>query len=314
MNIKAENLVKKYWAKTAVDGISLDIQPGQILGLLGPNGAGKSTTIKMLSGQLKPSGGKIVIEGNEFDHVPDAFRGRIGIMPQEIIVWDSLNIKENLEYTAALQRMSPAATRERTSFLIEALNLQKELKTYAKNLSGGYRRRLNLAISIIHDPEVIFLDEPTPGIDPQSRRLLWEFVKNLRDSEKYSIVLTDHYLDEAERMSDTVVIIDAGRIIALGTVQELKKKHMEENVIIVTFDDIIDEGRQSRLKSTAEKKFKNFKVFADSVIFYVEDSVKAIGDVVEILKSMQIEAKDISLKEPTLEDVFLKLTGKEIRE
>lgn len=230
MNVQVENLTKLYGDKAAIKNISFNIKPGQILGLLGPNGAGKSTTIKILSGQTAPDSGKIFLDGVEYSKIPNNLRGKIGVMPQEVIIWEELNVKENLLFTGRMHDIDKVILNKRVEELIESLNLQSELKTLAKHLSGGFKRRLNLALSIIHEPSLIFLDEPTPGIDPQNRRFLWEFINSLKNNKERSLVLTDHYLDEAEKLCDYVVIIDNGELIAEGTVNQLKEKYCEDPV------------------------------------------------------------------------------------
>jgi ABC-2 type transport system ATP-binding protein len=316
MNVKASNLKKYYGEKAAVNGVNLEIRQGKILGLLGPNGAGKSTIIKILSGQIPPSEGIIEINGKEYPTVPKDLRGEIGVMPQEVILWDELTVEENLYFTAKLQEIPVKKAKERIDELIEGLNLQKELKTYAKNLSGGFKRRLNLAISILHEPSLIFLDEPTPGIDPQNRRFLWEFVKKLRDSGKYSIVLTDHYLDEAEQLSDYVVIIDDGKVIAEGTVQELKKTHGNGLLVQVSFDEeeTKKETEITQLVNELKQKYKEVDHLENIINILTEEGTSALEEVLKLLSKNKLKANNIGLKEPSLEDIFLILTGKAIRE
>lgn len=228
MHISCEHLSKTFGNKHAVKDISIDIRPGTILALLGPNGAGKSTTIKMLTGQVKPTSGQIIIDGSSHPSLPEDIRWKLGIMPQEIIIWDDLTIQENLEFSASLYKIKKEEAAKQIAYLIEELKLTPELHTLAKNLSGGYKRRLNLAISVIHNPKVVFLDEPSPGIDAQSRHLLSSFIQHLAKEQNCAVVLTDHYLDEAEKLADYVVIVDHGSIVAEGTMQELKEKHSEK--------------------------------------------------------------------------------------
>lgn len=316
MHIQAKNLKKSFGAKQAVKGISLDVTPGKILGLLGPNGAGKSTTIKMLSGQLAPDEGELIIDDKTYTEVPTKLRGKIGVMPQELIVWDDLNIRENLEFTAKLQGMKSNVAKKQVEYLIEALHLERELKTLARDLSGGYKRRLNLAISIIHKPSLVFLDEPTPGIDAQSRRFLMDFIAELGDSQNYSVVLTDHYLDEAEKLSDYVVIIDAGEVIAEGTVPQLKQQHGSGNLVVIDLDEESGKDRE-QVKALANKlseHLESVQTKKQSITALAADPVKAIQASLDALNQFKLKAINVSIKEPSLEDIFLILTGKEIRE
>jgi ABC-2 type transport system ATP-binding protein len=313
MHISCLHLEKNYGSKVAVKDISLDIIPGKILALLGPNGAGKSTTIKMLTGQVIPSGGIIKIDGKEYPSFPSDFRANLGIMPQEVIVWDDLNIKENLEFCSRLYKMNKSLAKTRIQKLIEDLKLTPEIKTLAKNLSGGYKRRLNLAISIIHDPKVIFLDEPTPGIDAQSRILLTDYIQTLAQTGDYAIVLTDHYLEEAEKLADYVVIIDKGQIVTEGTVSELKAKHGQGNLLQIHLNPKSLEDKQ-KLLSLFEKDFENPKLSKETINILVTDPSQSLNKALEIVSSNGLDMLNINIKESTLEDIFLLLTGKEVRE
>ncbi|MEI6462453.1 MAG: ABC transporter ATP-binding protein [bacterium] len=323
MRIKAINLSKKFGSKVAVREVSVQIEPGKILGLLGPNGAGKSTTIKMLTGQLKPDSGTIEIDGKEYSYFPEQLRSKLGVMPQDIVIWDSLNIYENLTMTAGLYGLDSKFAEKRISFLIKALKMEPEIKTLARDLSGGYKRRLNLAISILHDPEVIFLDEPTPGIDAQSRHLLMSFVKELADSGKHSIVLTDHYLDEAEKLCDYIVIVDRGEIIAEGTLSKLKTKYGEGNLMKIDLN--IDETfgktkvtNKNTIIETIQKKlqeiFPKGKLVNGIFSVLTNDMLGDLQKSVSLLKSHNYPVHNISLSDPSLEDIFLLLTGREVRE
>jgi ABC-2 type transport system ATP-binding protein len=310
MKISAKDIVKKYAEKVAVSEVNLDIVPGKILGLLGPNGAGKSTTIKILSGQIKPTSGSVVVDGVEFEYLPEEFRKRIGIMPQEIIIWDDMTIMENLQMSAALFNLDTETTKKRIDFLVEALKLKPEINTLARNLSGGYRRRVNLAISVIHDPEVIFLDEPTPGIDAQSRLLLNEFIQSLADTGKYSIVLTDHYLEEAETLCDYFVIIDNGKVVTEGTLSQLKTKHGQGKFMEIELDEVT----LDKISSVLLKEFPQGKFVKNTFICLANDLLGTLTKATKLIEEKGITIHNISVKEPSLEDIFLLITGRDLRE
>ena len=321
MKITAKKLLKRYSSKTAVQEVSLTIEPGKILGLLGPNGAGKSTTIKMLSGQIKPDSGSLEINGKEYTYFPENLRVKLGIMPQDIVIWDSLNIQENLQMSADLYELKPEKAKTRIAFLIKALKLEPELHTLARDLSGGYKRRLNLAVSIIHDPEVIFLDEPTPGIDAQSRHLLMSFVKDLADSGDHAIVLTDHYLDEAEKLCDYIVIVDNGLVIAEGTVNKLKSKYGEGNLMKIDLNPEDSYSSKVNPSEIIEKiaakllvEFPDGKLIKGVFSVLTKDMLSELQRAVNLLKDAGYPVHNISLSDPSLEDIFLLLTGKEVRE
>ncbi|KXK27008.1 MAG: Daunorubicin/doxorubicin resistance ATP-binding protein DrrA [candidate division WS6 bacterium OLB20] len=236
-------------------------------------------------------------------------------MPQEVVIWDNLTIIENLIYSARLQNMPADKTRSRTDYLIEALNLEKETHTLARNLSGGYKRRLNLALSIIHDPTLLFLDEPTPGIDAQSRRFLMDYIRDLSDSNNYAIVLTDHYLDEAEKLSDYVVIIDDGTVIAEGTVPQLKRMYGKGSLLNIELEEATPEPSISALQQELTKQFHKELTRSDHTLTCLtEDPVQSIQFALNAIRQTDVQAVNVSVKEPTLEDIFLLLTGKEIRE
>ena len=312
MNIRTINLVKKYGSRKVVDGLNFEIRNGQILGLLGPNGAGKSTTIKMLSGQIKPTSGQIELDGVSYSSVPDSFRSKIGVMPQEVIIWEKLTVRENLEFTGKLYGLSNSVISKRRDFLIEALNLGQELKTVARVLSGGFKRRLNLAITIMNEPSAVFLDEPTPGIDPQNRRFLWDYIRNLKNNNR-SVILTDHYLDEAEKLSDFVVIIDNGKVVASGTIPELRTEYGDGTLFLIHFEDSAD-NKLDELVKEIKPKLPEIKVFDHTISVQTKDAINDVKYVLQQLDMFHLHYKDFQLKEPTLEDIFLILTGKNIRE
>ncbi len=312
MEIKVVELTKKYGSRKVVDSLNFEIRNGQILGLLGPNGAGKSTTIKMLSGQIKPSSGEIIIDGTSYSSVPDSFRSKIGVMPQEVVIWEKLTVKENLEFTGKLYGLSNDLVKKRRDFLIEALNLSKELNTVAQVLSGGFKRRLNLAITIMNEPTAVFLDEPTPGIDPQNRRFLWDYIRNLKN-ENRSVILTDHYLDEAEKLADYVIIIDNAKVIAAGTLVELKAKYGAGTLFLVHFEENQDNKSKELLKEI-KTRLPDTKIFDHTISIQTKDAINDVKYVLQQLDKFKLHYKDFQLKEPTLEDIFLILTGKNIRE
>lgn len=317
MHISCSKLSKKFAKREVVKGIDLNIKPGQVLALLGPNGAGKSTTIKMLTGQLKPCSGIVTVDGQEYKVFPDSIRHALGVMPQEIIVWDDLTIKENLEYSGRLYKLSKATLNNRIAKIIEDLKLEPELNTLARNLSGGYKRRLNLAISIVHDPKVIFLDEPSPGIDAQSRLLLTEYIAKLAKEEDRAVVLTDHYLDEAEKLADYVVIIDEGKVVTEGTVEQLKVKHGNGNLLQIHLNP--ETSRKllqtpETLLAYFESEFESPALNKETLTMLVKDPAKSLNKALNIIDKYNLQILNINLKESSLEDIFLLITGRGVRE
>jgi ABC-2 type transport system ATP-binding protein len=314
LKIKAENIKKKFGNKVALNGISLETEPGKLLSIIGPNGAGKSTIIKILSGQMKPDEGEVVIDDIPYSLVPKKLRGKIGVMPQEVILWDHLNLYENLIFTAKLQGIKGIQARDNAESIIAGFNLQKEKKTLVKNLSGGYKRRLNLAISIIHKPSLIFLDEPTPGVDAQSRAFLVDFIKNLKKDS--TVVLTDHYLEETEKLSDYIVIIDNGEIVGEGTVKSLQDKYGQGNVITINFDiDKLTTSQIEKLQTELkDNNLLNIHFIENDLIFSNKETIEGLNVAISAAEKSGIKIKNISIKQASLEDIFLLITGKEIRD
>ena len=227
--ISIKNLVKRYEDVTAVDDLSFSVEAGEVFGLLGPNGAGKSTTINILSGLLEPTSGSATVMGFDVQKEPGKVKERIGVCPQEPAFFPYLTGKENIELMGNLQDMPKEKLRERTDWLLDQVGLGEASSRRAGKYSGGMVRRTSLAMALVHDPEVAFLDEPTVGLDPQSRRATWGLIEDLKGRGR-TVILTTHYIEEAEALSDRVGIIDYGRLIALDTPQALMEEHGAENL------------------------------------------------------------------------------------
>ncbi len=227
--ISIKNLTKRYDDVTAVDDLSFDVEAGEIFGLLGPNGAGKSTTINILSGLLEPTSGSATVMGFDVQREPGKVKERIGVCPQEPAFFPYLTGRENVELMGNLQGMPKEKLRERTDWLLDQVGLGETSSRRAGKYSGGMVRRTSLAMALVHDPEVAFLDEPTVGLDPQSRRATWGLIEDLKGRGR-TVILTTHYIEEAEALSDRVGIIDHGRLIALDTPRALMEEHGAENL------------------------------------------------------------------------------------
>jgi ABC-2 type transport system ATP-binding protein len=227
--IVVEKLTKKFEDVTAVDGLDLTVDRGELFGLLGPNGAGKTTTINILCGLLEPTSGSVEVGGYDVRKEPNRVRKLIGVSPQETAVYPHLTGKENMELFANLHAMSKEKMRKNVNELLQKLSLRDHAKRLAGKYSGGMMRRINLAMSLVNDPEIAFLDEPTVGMDPQSRRAVWDFITDLKKKNK-TVLLTTHYMEEAEELCDRVGIIDNGKLISLGSPQQLKKQFNARNL------------------------------------------------------------------------------------
>lgn len=302
--IKVENLTKDFGDLRAVDGISFEVEEGEIFGFLGPNGAGKSTTIKMMTALLRPTDGQIHIDGVNVCNNPKAIRAQIGLVFQSSSLDDRLTGWENLKFHGILYNMDSDLIARRIKELSENVSLGDRLSDPVKTYSGGMKRRLELIRGLLHHPHVLFLDEPTLGLDPQTRRHIWEYILELEETEEISIFLTTHYMDEVE-IARRAAIIDQGKIIALDKVEQLKKNLGGDIIVLSTSNN---ENTQAEIKEKfgldAEKVDSKLRIAVDHGDKFIPDLLSSLSD----------RVTSINLREPTMDDVFLELTGKEIRE
>ncbi len=232
--IEAQDLTKKYEGLTAVDDLNIGIKKGEVFGFLGPNGAGKTTSIKMMVGLLRPTSGKVIVNGKDIKNIE---KGTIGMCPQELMLWENLTCKESLNLMADMYEVPKNIRDPRVQKLLDDLFLSEKADTVVSKLSGGMKRRLNLALAVIHEPEIVVLDEPSEGLDPQSRRVLWNYIRSMRDEEGKTVILTTHIMDEADQLSDRIAIIDHGKLIRLDTPENLKKEIGEGDVVDMKLSD-----------------------------------------------------------------------------
>jgi ABC-2 type transport system ATP-binding protein len=225
-------------------------------------------------------------------------------------------VEENLYFTGRMHGVDDKALKSRINAIVDSLSLDRELNTLGKNLSGGFKRRLNLAITVLHEPSVLFLDEPTPGIDPQNRAFLWDYIGHLTENKEYSVLLTDHYLDEAEKVSDQVIIMDNGEIIAEGSVEELKKKFTDGTIVRADLDknDSNSDRQIKRLKKDLEETEESISFVDHKITFTTKELNKSTSRLFKLINEHKIHLENMVVKDPTLEDVFLILTGKDIRD
>ena len=305
--IRVEGLVKHYGAVTALDGVSFHVNKGEIFGLLGPNGAGKTTLIEIICGLRKFDDGKVTILG--FDLVKDSYKVRslIGFCPQETLLYDLLSVKENFAFTASLYSMSSREFKEKLDYFSKILGVEEFLNRKVKELSGGMKRRANLATSIIHDPPIIILDEPTVGFDPNVKREFWELIKSLRENGK-TVLLSTHDMYEADELCDRVAIMDKGKIVALDKPQMLKEKFGGEALINIKMKEpLTKEGLTFFEKYNVTLKDEEIQIFT-------KNPWKIMPEIAKKLISKGLLTEKIEVAEPTLEDVFVKLTGRRLAE
>jgi ABC-2 type transport system ATP-binding protein len=308
--IEVKNLVKQYKELKAIDNLSFEVHEGEILGLLGPNGSGKSTTINCILSLLEFSKGTIKIFGK--DMKPDAYdiKSKIGVVFQEVSVFDELTVYENIDYFCGLYIKDKKTRKQYIEDAIRLVGLEDFKKFYPKRLSGGLLRRLNIACGIAHKPKLIFLDEPTVAVDPQSRNNILDGIKKLRENGA-TIVYTTHYMEEVEILCDRVIILDKGKILATGTTDELKKKAKIEEKVTVEVNDLVP-GYIEKIK---ELKNVDDVTYTNNVLLVTYKKGKNnLVDMIDYLKKESINYNKIYSERPTLNDVFLELTGKELRD
>jgi len=303
-NIAVDSLVKKFNGLTAVDGITFSVEPGEVFGFLGPNGAGKSTTINILCTLLSPTSGRASVGGHDCVREPDLVRGSVGIIFQDPTLDNGLTAYENLLFHAYLYNLDRATAKARISEVLKLVGLEERQKDLVRKFSGGMKRRLEIARGLMHYPKVLFMDEPTLGLDPQTRNMIWEFIGSLKAKTGITIFMTTHYLEEAE-FCDRVAITDLGKIIAIGTPAELKAGLKGDTIRLSAKDN-------AALATEVEGRFgiKPIAV-ADGLVLTVEKGEEFLP---VLIKGLNTEVLSVSLTRPALNDVFLALTGKSIRD
>ena len=308
--LKVEDLVKKFDGKTVVNNISFDIKEGEVFGLLGPNGAGKSTTINIINGLLRKDAGKVHIGEFNIDNNTREARMKIGYVPQDLAIYGELSAEDNLMFFGSLYGLSNKILKERLKEVIELVGLEGKEKQKAGTFSGGMKRRLNIACALMHKPELLIMDEPTVGIDPQSRNNILSSVNKL-NREGMAVLYTTHYMEEAENLCDRIAIIDNGVIIAKGTKEELVNYITDSNFAVFEINKVgdIDKEIFSEIKG-----IKNVELDPGILKFETDKNIRIMKDILDLLYEKNIEVKNMRTENPSLEQVFLSLTGKKLRD
>jgi ABC-2 type transport system ATP-binding protein len=303
-----QNLTRRFNDLIAVDNISFDIEQGEIFGLLGPNGAGKTTTLSMLSTMLPPTSGSATVNGINIEKDPDGVRKSIGIVFQDQSLDEELTAWENMDFHGRLYRIPAGIRKQRIDELLKLVELFDRKDDIVKTFSGGMRRRLEIARGLLHHPSVLFLDEPTLGLDPQTRNHLWIYIATLAKENGITIILTTHYMDEADRLCNRIAIIDHGKIIAIDTPKNLKAGLGGDLVTIRSPDPA---GVAGALR---EPWVVRLETHNDEVVVSLKNAEEFVSTIVTLLNKQQVPIASIAIHKPTLEDVFLSFTGKTIRE
>ena len=314
-DLKKHFLEKKQKVK-AVDGVSLKIKKGELYSILGPNGAGKTTLVRMLTTVLTPTSGDAIIKGHSILTGKKEIVKLIGVCPQDIVIYDVLKAEENIEFVAYMHGISRKEAKEKAKILLEKFGIAGR-KSWSKHFSGGMKRRLNLVMSLIFDPKILFLDEPTAGLDPQARRLVWDFIEDLKNKD-ITIILMTHDMVEADTLSNRVAIIDHGKIIAQGIPSELKEKYGSDNVLEITF---FEQNDLNIVKNSLEtiSFVANWKEISrkgkQTLLISFQGGLKNLVQILSqgIIENIN-EVENMKFRQNSLEDVFLNLTGRKLRD
>jgi len=303
--IQTSSISRMFRKLRAVDSVNLTIQQGELFSLLGPNGAGKTTTIKMLCCLLRPSSGTATIMGHDIQKDPLAVKQIIDVSPQETALSENLNAWDNLSLTGRSHGLGKSVVQQRSQELLEMMGLMDRSKERVKRFSGGMKRRLSIAMALVSDPQVLFLDEPTLGLDPQSRAAMWDHINQIKGSK--TVMLTTHYLEEANSLADRIAIMDEGKIAVLGTSQELKDGISEQNVLRVEAEGLTEDVVQG-----LQKIYPEVTVIDSGVEIRAKEL--DLYEILDFLRPHGVIVRSTQLKQASLDDVFLHYTGRELRE
>jgi ABC-2 type transport system ATP-binding protein len=294
-------------------GLSLQIRKGEVFGFLGPNGAGKTTSIKMMVGLLKPTSGHILINGEKIEATSRQVKRSIGVCPQDIVIWNRLTCMENLLTIADMYEVPRKAATERAEEMLEDLKLTDKKDVLAINLSGGMKRRLNVAMALIHDPEIAVLDEPTAGLDPQSKLVVTEYIGGLKETKRLTVILTTHEMEIADQLSDRVAIIDQGKLLVLDTPENLKERVGKGDIVEITLNDKT-KNKIAREALEDLEGIQEVNEIREKIVVKALDAVNKFPNIFRLLERNNVSVLDVSLRKNSLEDVFITLTGRGLRE
>ena len=308
--IKASNLVKKFGSFTAVDNLSIEVPDGEVFGFLGPNGAGKSTSINMICGLLKPSGGEVFILGKKISDSKE-IKSKVGLCTQENIFWPRLTCLEQMIFLGEMYDVPSKEARKKADELLEKMGLSDKRNKLAETLSGGMKRRLNICLALVQDPEIVVFDEPEAGLDPQSRVLEREFIKSIANEK--TVILTTHNMDEADRLATRVAIIDKGKLLVIDTPENLKKSIGDGDILEIKFKSSVQEIL-NKAAAIIQPFSDNITINSNSIVIRIKHLIDKIADITIALRKENIPIEELNMRSNSLEDVFIQLTGRKLRE
>ena len=306
--LEAQGLRKAYGDRTAVAGVSLSARAGEILGLLGPNGAGKSTTVGMIAGLTRPDAGSVTVGGSTLAADEFGFKRRVGLVPQDLALFEDLPALANIELFGALYDRPKATLKRRAMEVLDMVGLADRARDKPATFSGGMKRRLNIACALVHDPDVLLLDEPTAGVDPQSRNAIFDNLEALKRAGK-ALVYTTHYMEEAERLADRIVIIDHGKVVASGTLAELLRVLPAAQTLAIDIEGTPDLAALQRTAGVKQVQFD-----AGKLTLGLDDLTRSASAVLQAVSASGVSVRHLSSGRANLEDVFLALTGRQLRD
>ncbi len=306
--LEAQGLRKAYGERVAVAGVSLSARAGEVLGLLGPNGAGKSTTVGMIAGLTNPDAGSVTVGGSTLAADEFGYKRRIGLVPQDLALFEDLPALANIELFGALYDLPKATLKKRAMAVLEMVGLADRARDQPATFSGGMKRRLNIACALVHDPDVLLLDEPTAGVDPQSRNAIFDNLEALKRAGK-ALVYTTHYMEEAERLADRIVIIDHGKVVASGTLAELLRVLPAAQTLAIDIEGTPELAALHRIEGVKQVAFE-----AGTLTIGLDDLTRSASAVLQAVAASGVAVRHLSSGRANLEDVFLALTGRQLRD
>jgi ABC-2 type transport system ATP-binding protein len=306
--VEVADLVKRFGTFTAVDHVSFRVEKGEIVGFLGPNGAGKSTIIRILCGLLSPTEGRVLVANIDVERDPEGVRQKIGYMSQKFSLYSDLTVMENLRFFGGIYRVPRAILPERIRFAVQMAGLEGRENSLVSTLAGGWKQRLGLGCAILHRPSILFLDEPTSGVDPESRRRFWDLIHSLSD-DGVSIIVSTHYMDEAE-YCNRVALINRGRLLAMETPLTLKKRNLGGDILVIECDEI----RKAILVLHEAPGVQDVAAFGNSIHVLVENAGETLPALSSLLSGHNISVTRLEPVEPTIDDIFVQMVGANVRE